>query len=653
MSPLDENHQALLIRLYRLAGDDDAAERSSPRGRRPPSGSSAPRPAPLSGSPCGNGRATATADDRRHHPRDHRGRARRRSPPARSAPASRRFETAVRLADRPARTSLRVQTRLVLAEALIHTLRRSRRGGRGHLTRRSGIAVADGDAKRRRGPAPSSATSTSCARATTGPSAGSTRRWRARARPRRAAKAMTYLGSVASDRADYPRAVALLDEAARLSRAARRAAPRGVRPLACSAGSTCSAATSTSGGPASSTPSVDLAEREHWLAFLPWPQALPGTCCSRQGDLAGAARLPASSPSPGPASSATRAGRASRRAGLALVAEASGTADRRSRAARRPGPVHPAGRSLRVARRAHPRRPVPARPQARAPDTRRWVDDMRELVLAHRHAGAVRARHAARGRPGQCRGLGRRRAARGPDRQPCPACSCSHHQTSVDRLPVRPALPDPEPGHPAVRVDVEAHVGDRGAARRRRNRCRVSGCERRPAAAGRTSPPGRPVEPPWHAGSRAAARARCPGSRRCPARRGGSRRLAASRTTTQSLPSSRRRAFSQPSPMSRARPGQDQVRRRRVERVASSRPAAAVLQRGQVDGAGPGTAGRAPARRAPGTGPRRRPGRWSAGRGSTAPVVGDGVALRGVAAGRRPAAPASPVQAAPARPADG
>jgi hypothetical protein len=26
MSPLDENHQALLIRLYRLAGDDDAAQ---------------------------------------------------------------------------------------------------------------------------------------------------------------------------------------------------------------------------------------------------------------------------------------------------------------------------------------------------------------------------------------------------------------------------------------------------------------------------------------------------------------------------------------------------------------------------------------------------------------------------------------------------
>ena len=25
MSPLDENHQALLIRLYRLAGDDTAA----------------------------------------------------------------------------------------------------------------------------------------------------------------------------------------------------------------------------------------------------------------------------------------------------------------------------------------------------------------------------------------------------------------------------------------------------------------------------------------------------------------------------------------------------------------------------------------------------------------------------------------------------
>ena len=27
MSPLDENHQALLIRLYRLAGEDEAAQR--------------------------------------------------------------------------------------------------------------------------------------------------------------------------------------------------------------------------------------------------------------------------------------------------------------------------------------------------------------------------------------------------------------------------------------------------------------------------------------------------------------------------------------------------------------------------------------------------------------------------------------------------
>ena len=43
------------------------------------------------------------------------------------------------------------------------------------------------------------------------------------------------------------------------------------------------------GGGRSSTASVELAEREHWLAFLPWPQALPGQVLLARGDLAGAA----------------------------------------------------------------------------------------------------------------------------------------------------------------------------------------------------------------------------------------------------------------------------------------------------------------------------------------------------------------------------
>ena len=38
--------------------------------------------------------------------------------------------------------------------------------------------------------------------------------------------------------------------------------------------------------------------------------------------------------------------------------------------------------------------------------------------------------------------------------------------------------PDPHPGHPAVRVDVEPDLGDRPRLLRRTNRCRVSGCSR-------------------------------------------------------------------------------------------------------------------------------------------------------------------------------
>ena len=64
MSPLDENHQALLIRLYRLAGDDEAAERqyaawaaTAERGARRVAR------APRSGSRCASGRRAREAVD--------------------------------------------------------------------------------------------------------------------------------------------------------------------------------------------------------------------------------------------------------------------------------------------------------------------------------------------------------------------------------------------------------------------------------------------------------------------------------------------------------------------------------------------------------------------------------------------------------------
>ena len=82
------------------------------------------------------------------------------------------YETAVRLADRAEVHSLRVETRLVLAEALIHSLGGLDEEGVATLTEAERIALADGDRRPRRGRAPSWGTSTSCGHATTGRSAG-------------------------------------------------------------------------------------------------------------------------------------------------------------------------------------------------------------------------------------------------------------------------------------------------------------------------------------------------------------------------------------------------------------------------------------------------------------------------------------------------
>ena len=101
-----------------------------------------------------------------------------------------------------------------LTEAERIALARGRRGGRGA------------------GPRGARATSTSCGRATTVPSG-----WLDQVlavhepSPSTRAKAMTYLGSVASDRADYPRAVALLEDATAPLTRLRGAASRGVRAV--------------------------------------------------------------------------------------------------------------------------------------------------------------------------------------------------------------------------------------------------------------------------------------------------------------------------------------------------------------------------------------------------------------------------------------
>ena len=88
------------------------------------------------------------------------------------------------------------------------------------------------------------------------------------------AKATTYLGSVHSDRGSYPQAVALLDEAARLGRGAGD--PRREAYALAMRGRVDLLRGCLDDAAARLTESVALAERGHWLSFLPWPEALQG-----------------------------------------------------------------------------------------------------------------------------------------------------------------------------------------------------------------------------------------------------------------------------------------------------------------------------------------------------------------------------------------
>jgi DNA-binding SARP family transcriptional activator len=287
MSPLDENHQALLIRIYRRSGDDAAAQQQYaawaatvdrelglPPGaavqvamrerRRPAPGVGAASIAAIS--EAGSAAVSAGA----------------------LAAGVTSFEAAVRLADESGAQSLRVETRLVLAEALIHTLGGLDEEGAATLTDAERIALANGDAE-----------GAARARAELGYVDFLRARYDRAERSLRLvlapgsesastlAKATTYLGCVASDRAEYPRATALLTEAVRLSRVAgepRREAfalsMLGRSSLLC--GDLDAATTRLRAA-------VELAERDHWLSFLPWPQALLGQVLLSQGDLPAAA----------------------------------------------------------------------------------------------------------------------------------------------------------------------------------------------------------------------------------------------------------------------------------------------------------------------------------------------------------------------------
>ena len=98
---------------------------------------------------------------------------------------------------------------------------------------------------------------------------------------------MTYLGTVASDRAAYRRAAALLGQAGQL--AEETGQPRRQAYGLAMLGRISLLRGDLDGAASRLDASIALAERDHWLAFLPWPQALRGEVQLARADPAGAA----------------------------------------------------------------------------------------------------------------------------------------------------------------------------------------------------------------------------------------------------------------------------------------------------------------------------------------------------------------------------
>jgi tetratricopeptide (TPR) repeat protein len=290
MTPLDENHQALLIRLYRLTGDDDAAHRQylaccelfeRELGAMPGAAVQSARYEVRGGSP-------ETADNVSIGALVEAGSA------AVSAGAVftglQSLRTAVQLADEVGSEALRVSARLLLAETLVHSLRGLDEEGLATLHEVDRIASANNDDD---------------ALAQARAELGYVDFLRARydraevwlsealalgaASPSVRAKATNYLGSVESDRGNYSRARTLLEDAAELARAARdpRQEAYGLSMLG-RIGLLCGDLDAAARW---LDASLAIAQSDHWLAFMPWPQALLGEVRLADGDVEGAREL--------------------------------------------------------------------------------------------------------------------------------------------------------------------------------------------------------------------------------------------------------------------------------------------------------------------------------------------------------------------------
>jgi DNA-binding SARP family transcriptional activator len=290
MSPLDENHQALLIRLYRMAGDDDAAAKqfAACSGVLEAELGVAPGPAVQAAmrEPGYPGSRGEVADEATIEAITEAGSAAVAAGVIEAGVHS--LRTAARLADGAEVTRLRVSARLALAEALIHALGGLDEQGLAALHEAAEIALAGGLRE-----------AVAQARAELGyvdflrGRYDRAELWLTDALelggdvlPVRA-KAMTYLGAVASDRADYQHAAGLLEQAVAWSRTAGQ--PRREAYGLSMLGRVSLFRGELDAAAGQLDASVELAERDHWLAFLPWPQALRGEVQLARDDPAGAA----------------------------------------------------------------------------------------------------------------------------------------------------------------------------------------------------------------------------------------------------------------------------------------------------------------------------------------------------------------------------
>lgn len=287
MSPLDENHQALLIRLYRMAGDDRSADRQLATCVDLLERELGVTPGPVVRAAVreSRSRVEAPADPAAVEAMIEVGAAAVSAGATETGADS--LRTAVQLADAVGVPGLRVSSRLVLAEALVHSLGGLDEEGMAALLAANDIALAHGDRA-----------AVAAARAELGYVDFLRARydraevWLTQAlefaenSPRTAAKATRYLGSVESDRASYGTAMGLLERGASLSRAAGDV--RGEAYARSMIGRVHLLRNELDPAGIQLDVAIRLSEQEHWLSFLPWPQALRGEVCLARGDLPGA-----------------------------------------------------------------------------------------------------------------------------------------------------------------------------------------------------------------------------------------------------------------------------------------------------------------------------------------------------------------------------